>query len=298
VISGYGIAAALSRNISPLVFLWARIKRIYPVYWWHLLFAALIIPAVSAIVSLLKSHPFSPDFFRYSFPEWLHIVALTKVFLAQDWRLNLAFLPLNGVIWYIAVIVQIYIVVTLCMSMKWRNTALFILFIASIASVIPGIKVYIPYGLFMPYFPLVYIGMTIHEFLMHKQPVPLMATIALSIAVCFFSSYIDVQYIVASLVSGLIFLALYRFDDVLSRLPALRSLSWIGGFSYSLYLMHVPLWPFVNMFIRNLVPIPDVISGPLILVPGIICLTYLWHLLFERRRWGQFKAGIIVWKQH
>ena len=59
-------------------------------------------------------------------------------------------------------------------------------------------------------------------------------------------------------------------------------LSFIGVFSYSLYLLHIPLWRLSEMFVRNLVPISANLSTPLFLIPSIIILSFLWYLFLEK----------------
>ena len=93
---------------EPYIFLSRRLKRIYFPYWWHLPFAALIIPLSTSLVSMLKTHDFNINIVNYQLTEWFNIIALSKVFYASDWRLYLEFHPLNSVIWYLAIIVQIY----------------------------------------------------------------------------------------------------------------------------------------------------------------------------------------------
>lgn len=173
VISGFGIALSLDRalgaNETAYMFLKRRLKRIYLTYWFHLIFAALIIPVLSAFVSMLKSNSLVFDFFEYSFWEWIQIVTLIKVFSATSWRLNLAFVPLNGVVWYIAIIVQIYIVVSLSICFKNRcQVFLFTLFLLSLFTLISNVKMLLPYGFFLPYFNQFYVGMILY-FLLKKS---------------------------------------------------------------------------------------------------------------------------------
>ena len=83
-------------------------------------------------------------------------------------------------------------------------------------------------------------------------------------------------------VVSVVLILLHEYDARLRRCPPVILFSLIGTCSYSLYLLHVPLWPFVAIFVRNLVPLSPEISKPLVLIPGIIILSFSWYLFFER----------------
>lgn len=294
VISGYGIATATHNNaslqpVSAPTFLWRRLKRIYSTYWWHLLFGALIIPTAAASVSTFKTHTFSLTLYTYSFWEWFQLITLSRVFSASSWSLNLPFLPLNGAIWYLAIIVQIYITVAICMSFnKQFLTLLFSIFLASLLSLFPRINSSLPYGLFLPYFCQFYIGIIVYH-LLHKGLAPTSRIVTLSILVFLLciNSYCaikDNHLLPLSFAStvGYIVLILHKYDFALSNLIVVRVFLVIGTFSYSLYLLHPPLTPFIGMFVRNLVPFSSGLTGPLVLIPSIILTSFVWYLFFER----------------
>lgn len=292
VISGYGIAASVLSNMSPkpFPFLFSRLKRIYSTYWWHLLFAALIIPIASSVVSMLKSHNFEINIVDYNSLEWLQIITLSKVFTATNWKLNLAFLPLNGVIWYIAIIVQIYFFIFLCLfSKKSYTNILFISFLISLLSYIPSVNLLIPYGLFIPNFHQFYIGVLVYQILHNELVIKtknslFLLTLFLSLSATLYCAYINNEFLslTFSIFIGSIFLVLYRYDNHLNRSILVKLFCLVGAFSYSLYLLHVPLYPFVGMFIRNLIPLSASVSSPIFLVPGIIILSFIWYLIFEK----------------
>jgi peptidoglycan/LPS O-acetylase OafA/YrhL len=75
---------------------------------------------------------------------------------------------------------------------------------------------------------------------------------------------------------------LYKYDQKVSRHALVRPFGVVGVFSYSLYLLHVPLWGLVAMFARNLVPLPSSVSTPLVMLPCIILFSAAWYLFFER----------------
>lgn len=292
VISGYGIAVSVdSRYQKPLTFLLFRLRRIYLPYWWHLLFALLIIPLVTSIISMFKTKSLDVFFHNYGYLELFKIATLTKVFFAKSWKLNEAFLPLNGVVWYIAIIVQIYIFITVCLyTPKKMIRILILVFIISLITNIPFIYNYIPYGLFLPYFSHFFIGILVYHILRNNL-VPkrmffkIFIIFLFAIAVYFCSYYsrsISVLQLLFSFLIGSIILVLHKYDNKLSILFVIKPFILLGTFSYSLYLLHCPLWPLVGMFVKNLVPLPNYLSAPFFLVPGIIVLSFFWYLFFEK----------------
>jgi len=293
VISGYGISKSISDRAlyfdKSHLFLLPRLKRIYFCYWWHLLFVVLIIPFFSALVSMLKTSTFNISLVKYSAVEWLKIITLVKVFSAVSWRLNLAFLPINGVVWYIAIIVQIYIFVYICLCFERRSYALlFFGFIASLLTYIPKVKALLPCGLFVPYFAEFYIGFVVY-LLLKADMVPKKAltkiTTLLFLTIILLYCFLIVVYFLSlsfAIMTGFVCLVMYKYDSAFNRLFISRLFYFVGTFSYSLYLLHVPLSRFVEMFVRNLGCMSQAISYPFILVPTVIILSYFWYLFFEK----------------
>lgn len=291
VISGYSISASIFRNRTfyhqPYLFLIRRLRRIYFCYWWHLLFAVLIFPVIRAIFSMLKSHSLDVPHFHYSISEWLQIFLLTKVFTSDSWMLHKSFLPLNGPLWYIAIIVQIYLFVTFCLYFKKRaHLILFLGFVASLSTYIPTIANWCPFGLFLPLFSQFYIGIIIFYLIkMNFSPRRKIAQLTafslflILLTICFiYNKFVSFSF---ALVTGSVIFILYDYNYRLNQLLLVRLLGLIGGFSYSLYLIHIPLWPLVEMFVRNLIPLSTVFRLPLFSVPILIILSFIWYLFFE-----------------
>ena len=294
VISGFGIALSLDRalvaNETAYMFLKRRLKRIYLTYWFHLIFAALIIPVLSAFVSMLKSNSLVFNFFEYSFWEWIQIVTLIKVFSATSWKLNLAFVPLNGVLWYLSIIVQIYIVVSLSICFKNKcQVFLFTLFLLSLVTLISNVKMLLPYGFFLPYFNQFYVGIILY-FLLKKSFIfklqlkyffitvlPIFVLISCVVLHLFFSVF------TFSCLVGFLFWILYSYDVEFMKYKAVRVFGVVGSFSYSLYLLHIPLWPFVGMFVRNFVPISAHVAAPFVVIPLVLFSSFVWYLFFEKQ---------------
>ncbi len=73
-------------------------------------------------------------------------------------------------------------------------------------------------------------------------------------------------------------------DNSLRRILSWRPLVWIGGFSYSLYLLHQPFVNFYAHTARNHAMPPNVATWIFLLViaPTIVMMSYGFHLLIER----------------
>ena len=56
--------------------------------------------------------------------------------------------------------------------------------------------------------------------------------------------------------------------------------------------MHIPLWDLLAMLVRNLVPLPETVTFPLILIPVMTVLSYYWALLFEKHDLSQRLTGM------
>ncbi len=87
----------------------SRFKRIFAIYWFSLIFAIVVVPVVCALLSYFKSGHLQMELFTLSATELLLYSSVLQVFTAQSWQLNTAFSELNGVYWFIAVLLQIYL---------------------------------------------------------------------------------------------------------------------------------------------------------------------------------------------
>lgn len=292
VISGFGAASSLEKALRTGLlwykYLLKRAERIYVPYWYSIVFSALIIPFIVSLLLMIYSHSFNPELVQYSFWEWVQTITLLKVFSATGWELNLAFLPLNGVIWYLAVIIQIYIVIAISLCFKDRYPLiLFGVFLASLLTLVPEIKEILPYGIFLPYFSQFYLGFIVNALIAKGIEFNPRSKTHLAVAVCLligiaFLMYVYPEPFSYSFLVAFMFWVLHRYDEMLFTTRIGKIFFIIGIFSYSLYLLHMPLWPLVGMVVGELVsPYMSVIVGLLIFM-CVILLSSVWYLFFEK----------------
>lgn len=152
VISGYCITASarstISKNRSTTSFLWRRFRRIYPTFWFSIL-VILMLPFCIEFLSFLKhghyTYPNSASwkFLEFGPLEWLRVFSLTEVFWPHSDAKVLSdkFSSINSPYWSLAVEVQFYLVVTVCMAMSREKflTNIFIVTLFSFAALIAGL---------------------------------------------------------------------------------------------------------------------------------------------------------------
>ncbi len=281
VISGYGIAASTSASDyhQPYIFLIRRLKKIFYTYWWSL---------PISVFFFFKSYHFhisSP----YSITDWFTVATLTKVFSATSWNLHTAFEPLNPVIWFLPIIVQIYLYVTVCLYYKKYISSLMLIgFFASLLTYIGPIKKLLPYGFFLPYFSQFYVGFIVYSLIERRFAFAIKIIIQLIFllisGILYYLAMRDYQFLgfsIAFLIGYLLF-ALHNYDQKITRLVIVRIFIIMGAFSYSLYLLHYPLQVPADILARHLLPFQDNLIRPLVEVAIVIILSFIWYLFFER----------------
>lgn len=270
-----------------------RARKIYRVYLFSLLFAIVIVPTLMSFVSYLHNSQLTFSYVSLSFLEFLQYITLTKVFFSETWSLNKAFVGINGVYWFIAIIIQIYIFIEFALIFKGRFHLIVIsAFFLSLLCLIPEIKKLIPIGFFLPKFSEFFLGMILwyliykkcsFEFRKVRRYMGAFMLFIFMILIYLHSKEMTgdfYRFISALFITILLFL-LYPLDKRISRTRLGRTTSILGKFSYSTYLNHVVFWPFMYMFVSNLVPLPMSLSGPLVLVPLILLCCFIFYALFE-----------------
>lgn len=234
-------------------------------------------------------YPFKIDpsefFFHYSFWEWIGLFTLTKVFVPAAGDLNRSFLPINGALWFVAVVVQMYFVVYAALLKK--RLYYFVLGAVTVLwgiTLIPGAHAWVPRGLFLGSWGPFAAGMVLYHILnLGSKPlrwVSLLAGVGLmSFAFSIYSF---------TLCAVLFLWAVFPYDEKIVSWPVFKPLAFLASFSYSLYLLHIPLDRLVSLIVElSLIRVdssrvPWHILDPLLIIPVIVFLAWRWSLVFER----------------
>ena len=194
-------------------------------------------------------------------------------------------------IWYIAVAVQIYIIVSISLFLKNRYWILLstVFAVSLLANLSYTISI-VPYGLFLPFFSQFYIGLAVYWAIKSDIIGQLGSYLYITLMVCILIMVIGISMYTVNLnelfafIFGVIILVLHPYDKYYSRLFMIRWLSIIGLFSYSLYLIHVRLSDLWFMIVRNLIPIlSPVLATPCITIPCVVLSAYIWYCFFEKQ---------------
>lgn len=296
IISGYGVSVAISKvlrgDISPLSFLRKRMARIFVPYWFSLFFAAVVFPAMIRLGVVLKGNTAPPNFPGYSLSDWLRTLTLTNVFFADSWENLYQQFPLNEVAWFIAIIVQMYAVLT---AAALRPALYYHCLIAVtcvwLASLVPCLGNLVPFGLFLPFWPNFALGIMLfllmeHGFALSPRIVEkkkiayclLTVGVALTALVLFFTQFGNLF----AVVMAALFWTIYPNDKNLSRSRLCRFFVAIGTFSYSLFLLHIPLIRLTEVITKNIPAWPPQIVTLFGVLPFILLFSFVWHLFFEK----------------
>lgn len=268
VISGYCIAAAavglLRRGDSLGSYGVARLRRIYPTYW-----AALILVTIFYEISyhLAKRGVIAENILTetsvFDRGFWYHFgnITLTTIPLHETLRLAVA--------WTLCYEIAFYALVGMALALCARNagrllTLLHILTLTALAALLlrPTHGVF-PLNLW-PHFGL---GIFLYDLLAYKGDTRRTRAVGIGFAVSLamyaaFAALYNVPIGAMGQTSRLTFavagafalflLATYRFDAIWSKMPPLRWLSFVGVFSYSLYLIHMMPLRIWNQFWQKL----------------------------------------------
>jgi len=296
VASGFVSAIACHKILSSKSntgFALKRLKKIYSIYLYSLLLALIIVPFLMGCISFLQSKEFVVDFNLPSINDLFLYISLAKVFTSETWALNRAFAEVNGVYWFIAVMVQIYLL--LGIALKFKSKFYYIIlstFLLSLMCLFEGFKNHLPIGLFLPSFSKFFIGMILYFFILkrHKFNNNIVTSLLVVACFCLFGLVISLHLngfkgdnyrVLSALTISLLLYLMHPLDRTIKNSLFGKITLWLGSFSYSTYLNHVIFWPFMYMFVSNLIPLPLSISVPLILVPLVLICCFVAHKLFD-----------------
>jgi peptidoglycan/LPS O-acetylase OafA/YrhL len=286
VISGYCVTAAARRagqhEQPPFQFLLQRMMRIYPPFWA----AILVSIVVYAMGPALWSAHTGNEWRAYRFTDWLNLSLLTKTFEPNGllpWR---KFAPINIAFWTLALEVQFYLVVGLCLfARRWFFAA--ILGITAISMWFILDESAYRSGLFLAHWPFFALGAGLVALQESKWVLPrgswLLGLLVMGLGLSQSSPTPDGsrQMIFAEFVFAIGF-AVLVWSTTSVELPRCgKPVEFLGTISYSVYLLHVPLLFATMDFASRILEFRSLPWG--LLVVMLICaLSYPFHLAFER----------------
>ena len=298
VISGYCITGSARsssrRDERPAKFIYRRLRRIYPTFWFSLILAAGMPFWLELVSSLKTGHYVQPaatvntGFMHYTALDWLSIVTLTRVFVDVPGATNLQykFTSLNAVYWTLALEVQFYAVVALALYLRKR-------FYAGLA-ILTALAIpfcFMPHmflsGVFLPYWPMFAVGVVVYWLLEHdvsirqhvgRYALPAGSIVALAGMAALgpsISLHKDLVPFVLAIAFGSCLLLAHPLDDMLRRARAHAHRLWqmplwlffaLGSMSYSLYLVHPKLFPIILQPVSQVMRSPSLFRDVLVVV--------------------------------
>jgi peptidoglycan/LPS O-acetylase OafA/YrhL len=253
VISGYCIAANVCRmaqhRMGPWAFLQDRLLRIYPTYWGACLFALTL-----ALVSM----PFNHTTLAHNLPAG-PVAAISNVLLIEPYVGTSTFLLVS---WSLVYELGFYVLVATGFGFVRAGVRFPWLLATAIAL---GFL-----GLFGPWTGAMYILNFWPEFLtggivflalwlkarqIASSQLLLLVPVAFAIVGIFTLPHGErVGQMIGASAFALLLYGLHPLDEAISRWRPLAWLAWVGTFSYSLYLVHVPLGRVIGLGTRVISP--------------------------------------------
>lgn len=307
VISGYVISASadaiIRKNESANAFLKRRFLRIFPPFWCSIL-VVVALPYLIAAISMLKSGIYEvplPQFLALTGGEWLQLISLSKVFLAEDGDLQGQFSQVNSVYWTLAIEFQFYLMVYLALLFRHH----FLLIIATVTAASLVLLAYpqaLNSGLFLYFWPMFALGIVLFHVIKHDWKIDRLAVSAPAVALLL-GTLLSLAYL-GSLgeVLGKLFpsvslgfatvctLILWLGQPIGQVLEAakhgglrwlIKAAAFLGVISYSVYLLHGKLFELPAMLVRQLVPMSHPLNA-ILTVLGTLALCAVFYIYCEK----------------
>jgi peptidoglycan/LPS O-acetylase OafA/YrhL len=315
VLSGYCITASaksvLRQNQSTASFLYRRLRRIFPPYWFSIV-VVVSIPFIIESLSYLKTGNYTPPsannmnygFLNYDIVDWILTGTLFQVFAVVPGATNLQakFTTINAVYWTLAIEVQFYLAVTLAIYFRrFYSTLLLITLISVPFFILPGM---LSTGVFLPFWPMFAIGVLLYRVFekglspsccFHKSLLPVAWIISVCLPVAFILYTLAGRPISVLAFAGGFGLFLYFAESadrifveyaLTSKRILIQALAWtsmaVGAMSYSLYLLHGRLQFLTLQAVRQVLPTNTIgCDFSVIVITSALC--YVFYILCERR---------------
>lgn len=314
VLSGYCITAsahsAIRHNEPTRSFLYRRLRRIYPPYWFSIL-VVISIPFLIELLSWIKTGLYTPPspaylnygFLNYGFLDWILVSTLGQVFVnvPEATSLQYKFTTINAVYWTLAIEVQFYLAVTLALYFRALYPFLIMVTVISLPFLFtPRIALS---GIFLPFWPMFASGICLYwvldngfapSKLLRQSFLPL-TWICMILMVWGLSLYLILGFSINPLIFAIGFSVFLYLAESLDRpfvekvlsskmriIRAIASLAMtLGTISYSLYLLHGRLQWLVIQILRQILP-TDSILMDLSVILTTCAACYVFYLFCER----------------
>lgn len=292
VISGYCVASAAVRSLNaprPVArFLTARVRRIYPPYFFASLTAILLSCLLALLIQrrVLKASQLAAlDFFGHGWRFYVGALTMTQIPLRTTFIIP--------VFWTLCYEAAFYGVVAVFLFLALR-TARTPRLLDALGALTVGALLWrdlaeasCPFPLNL--WPQFGLGVLVYQLLAQpgrRGPRWLFVISSLLIVVFAvrqgmggFSPAADSLRLLFCLAFALLLLGLFRWDRLLAGLWPARLLSWVGMFSYSLYLIHLLALGVINQMVQR-VPVLASQAVLLYLVKIVTCLA-IGRLFFQ-----------------
>lgn len=288
VVSGYCLQLSLYVHGKGEVrqiraFFARRARRILPAYYACL--------AVSLLVCLF----FTQNLGGRPFEQYLPVTwenTLAHVFLIHNWRTDWMY-KINGVLWSIAIEVQLYLLFPM---LAWALAKLGRLITsAAITGAVIACMVQVPGAnkLYFWYLGLFVLGMIAASWAYRPSlrfgPMPVAGGFFLLLGFGLMLAWRTTPGLALRDLAAGIFLAALCYQltirptNLTARILGWRPLFWLGGFSYSLYLMHHPIMQILFSWQVDQVRRPDGMFWHLLAwLPLVLLLSWIFAWFFER----------------
>ena len=268
-ISGYCILAALQSPANRTIgsFLARRWRRIMPPYW-----ASIAVTVVVGFAAL----PFNRSSASDLFPPhqlWPAVLTLTQGFTDQS---NV----INPVYWSLCYEEQFYLVMALMLVVPSpRRGALLVVLTAVAAVYVSPVWPWRVRGLFLDYWMCFAAGCAGYLWL-HEKSARMAAAAILAIAGGIGAVSANIALLM-SVAVAIALVALAPYDRALARTRPVATLMAVGTFSFSLYLVHVPIGGRVTNLLNR-------IALPTYLIVALSCAVslgaaWLFYVVVEKR---------------
>lgn len=315
VISGYCITGAARATIlqrrSTRHYLYRRLRRIYPPYWFSI-GAVAALPFVLEALSALKTGHYQPPsadnlnygFMRYSLVDWAFVASLAQVFrdIPGATTLDFKFTTINAVYWTLAIEVQFYVAVGLALVYRsrfyWSLFAVTLLSLPLVFSVRASLT-----GVFLPYWPQFACGAVV--FLLFERGLapsrllgpraPWFSVVVAALAIGSFLGWMALGLPIghlgfAAFVSVVVFSTegldrsfASAVDGAAGKtIRAVAGLAaLLGAMSYTIYLLHGRVQFLGETFARQVFP-QNSVAHDLLTIGITLTVCYVFYLICER----------------